>query len=152
MTKVEPNVSKLLIVDDEEALARGLASVLQNSTLDVTVCTNAVDGLDKLKTEKFDCIVSDISMPVMNGVEFLKNVRDRGIEIPFIIYTGFGTDELALEASRYGCFEFIEKPLMTGLLEAIKRAIKQNAQMKDVRHEDKLFDEVEELLEELKGE
>lgn len=145
-------MNKLLIVDDEEALAEGLASILQTSTLKVTVCNNAFDGLEKLKAETFDCIVSDISMPVMNGVEFLKNVRELGIDIPFIIYTGFGSDELALEASKYGCFEFIEKPLMTGLLEAIHRAINQNVKMKDENHKDELFDELDDLLDELKGE
>jgi len=143
-------MNKLLIVDDEEFLAEGLASILQTSTLKVTVCNSALDALEKLQAETFDCIVSDISMPVMNGVEFLKNVRELGIEVPFIIYTGFGTDELALEASKYGCFEFIEKPLKAGLLEAIHQAINHNVQMRDENHKEE--EELDDLLEKFKGE
>ncbi len=143
-------MNNLLIVDDEEALAKLLAGFIQTKTLQVSVCNNAIDALEKLNEIDFDCIVSDLSMPMMNGVEFLKEVRRRENEVPFIIYTGFGSDELVLEASRYGCFEFIEKPLMTGLQEAIKRAIDQNNKMKAQGQNTDDFEDIDALLDELK--
>ena len=143
-------MNNLLIVDDEVELAKLLAGFIQTKALQVTVCHNAIDALERLNDVEFDCIVSDMSMPMMNGVEFLKEVRRRENDVPFIIYTGFGSDELILEAAKFGCFEFIEKPLMTGLQEAIKRAIAQNNKMKDKDQNPDDFDDLEDLLDELK--
>lgn len=116
-------MNNLLIVDDEIVLAQLIATVVESSTLRVTVCESALQGLEKLQDSNFDCIISDISMPEMDGVEFLKEIRHRGIKVPFIIYTGFGSDELFVEAAKYGCFDFIEKPKIKGLHEAISRAL-----------------------------
>lgn len=145
-------MNHLLIVDDEIDLAQGLASYIEDDNLKVTVCHNAIDGLEKLKLHNFECIVSDFSMPRMNGLEFLKSVREMKLEVPFIIYTGHGSDEFAFEASKFGCFEFVEKPLMTGLLDAIKRAIHQSNRLKESNYEDASLKELNDLMNELKGE
>ncbi len=121
-------MKRLLIVDDEAELAETLASILKSKTLEPYVCINAIDALSAIKTQKFDCIVSDLSMPNMNGVEFLKEIRRLGLDTPFIIYTAFGSDENSLEAAKYGCFDFIEKPGSNGLKESVVRAVSNEDQ------------------------
>ena len=115
-------LNHLLIVDDEVILAETLASLLKSSNLNVSVCSSAIQGLELLKEQAFDCVISDFSMPGMNGMDFLKEVKKQNIDSPFIIYTGFKTQELAQEAFENGCFEFIEKPRISGLKDAISRA------------------------------
>lgn len=116
-------MKNLLLVDDELELAHTIATVIGQKGYNVVVCGSAKEGLEKIQEIEFDCIVSDMSMPEMNGVEFLKGIRKMNFDTPFIIFTGFASDDLAFEVAQYGCFDFIEKPKMAGLHEAIKRAM-----------------------------
>ena len=138
----------LLIVDDEVELAEALGSILETSTLRVIVCFSAQDALKKINEKNFDCIVSDLSMPLMTGVEFLKQIRGLGYTTPFIIYTAFGSDENAMEAAKYGCYDFIEKPQSSGLKESVHRALTQANKNKP----EDLSNEYEAILELLKNE
>jgi two-component system OmpR family response regulator len=116
-------INRLLIVDDEAELAETLCLILKSKTLEPSFFTNPLDALEAVKVDTFDCIVSDLSMPVMNGVELLKEIRNMGLDTPFIIYTAFGSDENSKEAAKYGCFEVIEKPASSGLKECVERAV-----------------------------
>ncbi len=141
-------MKRLLIVDDEAELAETLALILKSKTLEPVVCTNAIDALSALRGHKFDCIVSDLSMPIMNGVDFLKEIRGMGLDTPFIIYTAFGTDENSLEAAKYGCFDFIEKPGSIGLKESVNRAVNNSCQENTAFSEN----EINEIIDLLKKE
>ncbi len=100
----------LLIVDDEP-LILDIAKTYLEKTGDFTVDTpaSAREALDKMQTATYDAIISDYEMPEMDGIEFLKTVRGSGSEIPFIIFTGKGREELVIEAINSGVDFHLQK-------------------------------------------
>lgn len=106
-----PNQTHVLIVDDEPDLAELVADVLDSEAddFDVQYVTSASDGLDRLAQNDFDCIVSDYDMPGMDGLDFLDAVREGSCEIPFILFTGKGSEEIASEAITRGVTDYMQK-------------------------------------------
>ncbi|MCD2205068.1 GAF domain-containing protein [Halobacterium sp. KA-6] len=101
----------VLHVDDDPDFAELAATFLVRAEdrLDVTTVQTASDGLEQLATGDFDCIISDYDMPGQNGVEFLEAVREDYPEIPFILYTGKGSEEIASEAISAGVSDYLQK-------------------------------------------
>jgi DNA-binding NtrC family response regulator len=131
----------LLIVDDGVELANLMAATFTELGFKVFVVHNAKDGLAKLSQETIDCIISDINMPNMNGLEFIKKVRENKWEMPFIFYTGYGSEDALLEASKYGCFEFLEKPEFSGVEDAVKRGMEIGKKRRTNKNYDKMQSE-----------
>src|SRR5687768_7213499 len=100
----------LLIIDDEELLLENLKILLKKNASNIFLANNATDGLKILNSENIHCVVCDISMPGMTGVELIKKIRTEGNDVPFIFYTAFGNHELMREAAKYGAFDFLTKP------------------------------------------
>jgi len=107
---------RLLHVDDEPDFADLTASFLEreNDRFEVETATGAEDGLNRLSDEEFDCIVSDYDMPGQNGIEFLETVRENHPELPFILYTGKGSEEVASDAISAGVTDYLQKESGTG--------------------------------------
>jgi PAS domain S-box-containing protein len=101
----------VLHVDDEPGFSEMVAEFLEREYDRFTVerARSASDGLDRLVENGFDCIVSDYEMPEMNGIEFLSAVRDRYSNLPFILITGKGSEEVASEAITGGASDYIQK-------------------------------------------
>jgi PAS domain S-box-containing protein len=101
---------RVLYVDDEPALL-DLARMFmeQSGDFTVTITTNAPEAIRILGQERYDAIVSDYQMPEMDGIEFLKQVRATDKSIPFIIFTGKGREEIAIEAFENGADGYIQK-------------------------------------------
>ena len=118
------NVSRVLLIDDEEDLRLSTAQALELAGLDVVTVDNA-DHVFELIGYSFDgIIVSDIRMPGMDGMTLLQKVRELDAEIPVILVTGHGDVQLAVSAMRNGAYDFIEKPFSVQYLAGIiKRAI-----------------------------
>jgi DNA-binding NtrC family response regulator len=112
MKQLEISMEKkrLLIVDDEEDLRDILAHQLKQLGAEIVLAENGRVALELVKAEKFDAVLSDISMPEMTGLEFLAGVRAFECQTPFVILTGFGDKSKAVEALRLGAFDFMEKP------------------------------------------
>ena len=106
----------VLHVDDEPELSELAATYLEqeNERLTVETATNADDALDRLAATEFDCVVSDYDMPGRNGIELLELVRERFQDLPFILYTGKGSEEIASEAISAGVTEYLQKETGTG--------------------------------------
>jgi PAS domain S-box-containing protein len=102
---------RVLHVDDEPAFADIAADLLEreDERIQVITETTASDGLDVLADNEVDCIVSDYDMPRMDGLEFLKAVRDEHSDDPFILYTGKGSEEIASEAISAGVTDYLQK-------------------------------------------
>jgi PAS domain S-box-containing protein len=102
---------QLLLVDDESDLAEVTALHLQRrrDAFDVTVVTDGPSALDVLETEAIDCVISDYEMPGMDGLELLRAVTDRDPTLPFILYTGRGSEEIASEAISAGVTDYLQK-------------------------------------------
>jgi len=101
----------VLHVDDDPDMTEVTAEFLERQTerLDVLTETCADEGLDRCDDPELDCIVSDYDMPEMDGIEFLETVREQHPEMPFILFTGKGSEEVASEAISAGVDDYIQK-------------------------------------------
>lgn len=115
----------LLIVDDEPVLLDIMKFTLEGQADRVITAGNGLEALEVLKKEEVHCVVCDINMPVMNGVELIKKLRETNNNVTFIFYTGHGNHSLMLEAAKYGAFDFLNKPQLDGLEDAVARGLKQ---------------------------
>ena len=106
-----PEPIHILHVDDEPEFTDLAATFLQreDDRFSVESETSASDGLDRLAEERFDCIISDYDMPGRDGIEFLEAVRDDHPELPFILFTGRGSEEVASEAISTGVTDYLQK-------------------------------------------
>ena len=132
-------MKKILLIEDEEPIRRVLSKILteENKGYDITESEDGKDGFLKLTKEDYDLVLCDIKMPKMDGVEVLHNVRENGIDIPFIMLTGHGNISTAVEAMKAGAFDFISKPpdlnrLLTSVRNAleIKNLVTENIKLK----------------------
>lgn len=120
----------ILIVDDEQLIVKRVKTILEEYADTVFTAYNGLEALEILKKEEIYCVISDINMPKMNGVELIKKIRAQGNEVPFIFYTGHGNRDLMMEAIKYGAFDFLNKPDLDGLEEVVSRGIKEGLERK----------------------
>ncbi|MWV64104.1 PAS domain-containing protein [Halorubrum sp. JWXQ-INN 858] len=101
----------VLHVDDEPDFSDLVEIYLERECdeIEVTAESDSTAVLDLLETHEFDCIVSDFDMPSLNGVELLKRLREEGHTLPFILYTGKGSEEVASEAISAGVDDYLQK-------------------------------------------
>ena len=102
---------RVLLVDDDPAIIRAYGSVLTRHGVAVETASNGKEGAARVKAASFNVIVSDISMPEMTGIEFLKAVRAHDLEVPVILMTGEPSVESAMRAIEYGVFRYLAKPV-----------------------------------------
>lgn len=102
---------RVLHVDDEPDFAELAGTFLEreDDRFHVTAAPNAREALDRLATNGFDCVVSDFEMPGPNGIEFLRSVREQHTDLPFILFTGKGSEEVASEAISAGVTDYLQK-------------------------------------------
>jgi len=103
-------MAKLLIIDDERAIRSTLREILEYENYEVEDVDNGVEGLELIKKKKFDLVLCDIKMNRMDGMEVLEQALAFSPDLPFIMISGHGTVETAIEASKKGAFDFISKP------------------------------------------
>jgi PAS domain S-box-containing protein len=103
--------ASVLHVDDEPSFTELVQTFLerQNEKFDVETANRANEGLDRVSEDSTDCILSDYDMPGKNGIEFLKAVRSNFPNLPFILYTGKGSEEIASDAISAGATDYIQK-------------------------------------------
>ena len=107
----ETGTIHVLHVDNEPDFVDLAATFLEREYEQFTVetVTSASDGLDRLADTEFDCIISDYDMPGQNGIEFLEAVRNEYPDLPFILYTGKGSEQVASEAISVGVTDYLQK-------------------------------------------
>jgi two-component system, LuxR family, response regulator FixJ len=112
------------IVDDDDAVRQSLAFLLSSAGLPVRLYDSASAFLAGLSTPQNGCLITDIRMPGMSGIELLKRLREKSYLMPAIVITGHGDVPLAVEAMKAGAVDFIEKPFeQEAILNAVKRAL-----------------------------
>ena len=104
------NDDLVYVVDDDAAMRESLEFLLDAAGYSVTTFDSAADFLQQLPRLTFGCIVSDIRMPGIDGMELLRDVKAGRAEMPIIIMTGHGDIPLAVEAIKLGALDFLEKP------------------------------------------
>lgn len=117
---------QILVVDDEENIRKVIGGLLKkNGFTSITYAANGVEGYEAVEDENIDLIISDVNMPVMDGLALFEKVKERGI--PFIILTAYGTIETAVNAIKNGVYDFIAKPFdEKNLIDTVKKALEEN--------------------------
>src|SRR5215510_6892762 len=98
------------VIDDDEAVRDSLAFLLKTAKIAVQTHESAVAFLEVAPGIHSGCIITDVRMPEISGVELLKRVRELKIMVPVIVITGHGDVPLAVEAMKLGACDFLEKP------------------------------------------
>jgi two-component system, LuxR family, response regulator FixJ len=125
----------VFVVDDDAAVRKGLSFLLRTAGYTVEAFPSALAFLDGYDRRRGGCLLLDVQMPRMTGVELQQQLNVRGWRIPVIFITGHGTVSMAVAAIKAGAFDFVEKPLREeALLDCIERALNWN----DAVHEERL--------------
>lgn len=110
------------VIDDDEALRESLAFLLRAAQLEVKSYASARAFLDGLPDESLGCVITDVRMPDISGIDLLRRLKDLKIGVPVIVVTGHGDVALAVEAMKIGAADFFEKPFDDDLLLASVRS------------------------------
>jgi two-component system response regulator FixJ len=125
-----PSSQVVHVIDDDVDVRQSLAFLLSTAGFAVRVHESAVAFLDALPTAQDGCIVTDVRMPGMDGLELQHRLRENRIGLPVIVMTGHGDVALAVEAMKAGAVDFIEKPFDDEvLLGAIRSALARHAKV-----------------------
>lgn len=100
----------ILIIDDEKAIRKALHEILSFEGYKVDEAADGAEGLKKIEEQNYDCILCDIKMPKMDGIEVLEKTQIIKPDIPFIVISGHGNIETAVDAVRKGAYDYIAKP------------------------------------------
>ena len=112
------------VIDDDDAVRDSLAFLLASAKLDVRTYASAAEFLARIGDLGGGCIVTDVRMPEISGIEMLRRLRQQGISMPVIVMTGHGDIPLAVEAMKLGASDFFEKPFDDdGLLDAVRTCL-----------------------------
>lgn len=121
-----PDRGKVYVIDDDEAMRDSLNFLLDSADYKVTLFETAVKFLDALPGLEFGCVVSDVRMPGLDGIELLKRMKAGHSTFPIVIMTGHGDVPLAVEAMKLGAVDFLEKPFEDDrLIAMIEMAIRE---------------------------
>lgn len=117
------------IIDDDAAVRDSLAFLLQSIRIAATVHESGTAFLAKLTNEQTGCIITDIRMPDISGIDLLRRVKELKVPMPVIVITGHGDVPLAVEAMKLGAFEFLEKPFDDeAIIAAVRLALDRSKQ------------------------
>lgn len=116
------------VIDDDEAMRQSLAFLFRAARIQAETHKSAAAFLSALPQLKAGCVVTDVRMPGLSGLELLRRLRELNIGVPVIVITGHGDVPLAVEAMKSGAADFLEKPFDDeALLGAVRSALSQNA-------------------------
>lgn len=100
----------ILVIDDEKAIRKALNEILTFEGFTVDEAADGAEGIKKIKENNYDCILCDIKMPKMDGIEVLEQTKADKPDVPFIVISGHGNIETAVDAVKKGAFDYISKP------------------------------------------
>ena len=131
----------ILITDDEKSIRNTLREILEYEKYSVLEAENGEECLQALKKENVDLVILDIKMKGMDGIEVMEKIKEEGHEMPVVMISGHGNIQIAVEATKLGAFDFVEKPPdLNRLLVTIRNAVqtgnlsKENRQMRTKLH------------------
>jgi response regulator RpfG family c-di-GMP phosphodiesterase len=124
MDIISTELMHILIVDDESSICELLGQYLRKKAYNVTTASSGEEALEFIKNNRVNLVISDIKMPGMSGVDFLKHVKEIYPLTPVLLTTGFPTLDTAIEALKLGAYDYLTKPFhLEEISEKIKRAL-----------------------------
>lgn len=126
----------VFIVDDEEAVRDSIAMLLRSARLTTRCYTNAAEFLERYRPEDPGCLVLDVRMPRMSGVELQQELNRRGWTLPVIFISGHADVPMAVEAMHAGALDFLQKPFNDDdLIRHVQKALEQDARQRTATRE-----------------
>jgi FixJ family two-component response regulator len=117
----------IFVVDDDEGVRNSLRFLLKSVGLETRALASAAEFLDSYRPEQPGCLLLDVRMPGMSGLELQQQLNLRGAVIPVIFITGHGDIPMAVEAMQHGAFDFLQKPFRDqDLIDRIQRALERD--------------------------
>lgn len=130
-------LGKVLIVDDEVSICETLGRVFMDEGFNYQIANDGLSALELLEQDVFALVLLDIWMPGLDGIETLKRIKERAPEVPVIMISGHATIATAMQATKIGAVDFIEKPLdLDAVLESVRRALSGAIALHKVSEED----------------
>ncbi|MBN1406797.1 MAG: response regulator [Calditrichaceae bacterium] len=139
-------IARVLLIEDEPDVRESYIDMLTMLGYKVDSADNGVTGLEKLQNNKFDIVITDLNMPVMNGMEALRQIKKKDTDTEVIVITGFATIENAIGAMKQGAFDYITKPVS---MEHVKIVLSKCMQRIQARRENKKLKTMNAQLSEL---
>ena len=122
----------VFVVDDDRAVRESLALLVQSVGLEVETFSGAGEFLDAYQPDLGGCLITDIRMPGMSGLELQERLTEEGYHIPVIVLTGFGDVPAAVRALKGGAVDFVEKPFNPqALLDLVQQALARDAELRE---------------------
>jgi two-component system nitrogen regulation response regulator NtrX len=119
---------RILVIDDETGIREAIRMTLEYEGYRIDEARSGQDGLDKAGKTPYDAILLDIKMPILDGIEVLENLREQKINTPVVMVSGHGDVHTAVECTKRGAFDFLEKPLNRDkLLLTVRNAVRQRS-------------------------
>lgn len=123
---------KILLVEDDTNIATGLQKVMRANGYDVTALSRGDTGLERALGEPFDVVVTDLKLPGLDGLELVRQLHQAKPKLPIILITAHGTTEIAIEATKWGAFDYVPKPFeVDELLDLTAKALESSRLMSE---------------------
>ena len=125
-------ISHVLLIEDDTGLAANLRAVLEDEGFKVTLCTRGDEGLRRAGTAAFDVVLTDLRLPGLGGLELVRQLHEAQPRLPIILMTAHGTIETAIEATKLGAYDYLQKPFeMPELIGLLHRAADASRLMRE---------------------
>lgn len=132
----------VLVIDDEAAILQVMEANLRKEGYVVQTALNALEGLDKLRHERFDTVIVDYQLPHLDGLSLLEEMKRLGIQVPVVVITAYGTIEQAVKAMRLGAVDYLTKPINYDELSlVVKNAVERQNLLREVERLRRVVDE-----------
>ena len=141
--------SRILVIDDESAVRESLKMILEYDGFDCLLAPSGQDGITAIDRESPDLVFLDVKMPGMDGLDVLRRIRGMDETVPVVMISGHGTVTTAVEATKLGAFDFLEKPLST---DRVKVAVRNALDHRKLRNENRSWRRAEQVRHEMIGE
>ena len=127
-------MAKILIIDDEKSIRYTLRDILEYEKYEVDEAQDGLEGYEMIKNNHYDVALCDIKMPKMDGIEVLEKVGELGKDVQFIMISAHGTIKTAVEATKKGAFDFIQKPPdLNRLLLCVRNALDKSTLVNETK-------------------